>query len=219
MSERILYGYYRSSAAFRVRIALALKGLDYQYKAVDLKPSANDHKAPDYLAMNPQGRVPFFVDNGLGISQSPAILEYLDEVYPDVPLLPSHANERAWVRQLVNVIGCDIHPLNNLSVLQKLKSEFDADQDAVNSWYSHWIVEGFTALEAMLTSSKYRGDFCFGNLPSMADVYLVPQVWNAMRFQVNLEKFPVIKRIYASCAEHPAFMKSMPENQPDAPAD
>lgn len=219
MSERILYGYYRSSAAFRVRIALALKGLDYQYKTVDIKPSANDHKAAAYLAMNPQGRVPYFVDNGIGIAQSPAILEYLDEVYTDTPLLPARAAKRAWVRQIVNVIGCDIHPLNNLAVLQKLKSQYDAEQGAVNEWYSYWIIEGFKALEQMLSTSEYCGDFCFGNLPGMADVYLVPQVWNAHRFNVELEAFPTINRIYAACAEHPAFIKAMPENQPDAPAD
>lgn len=219
MSERILYGYYRSSAAFRVRIALALKGLDYQYKAVDLKPTANDHKAADYVSMNPQGRVPYFIDSGVGISQSPAILEYLDEVYSDTPLLPVHAVERAYVRQLVNLVGCDIHPLNNLSVLQRLKSQFNADQDAVNDWYAHWILEGFQALETVLSASEYRGDFCFGNLPGMADIYLVPQVWNAQRFKVPLDKFPTITRIYASCAEHPAFIKAMPENQPDAPQD
>jgi maleylacetoacetate isomerase len=217
MSERILFGYYRSSAAFRVRIALALKGLNYDYRAVDLKPSANDHKAPEYLKLNPQGRVPYFVDHGFGIAQSPAILEYLDEVYPDVGLLPTKPQERAWVRQLVNVIGCDIHPLNNLSALQKLKGQFDADQNAINEWYAHWITEGFEALEAMLQASDYRGDFCFGNLPGMADVYLVPQIWNARRFNVSLDNFPILARIDAACQEHPAFMKAMPENQPDAP--
>ncbi len=217
MSERILFGYYRSSAAFRVRIALALKGLDYEYRAVDLKPSANDHKAPGYLKLNPQGRVPYFIDHGFGIAQSPAILEYLDEVYPDAALLPAKAQERAWVRQLVNVVGCDIHPLNNLSVLQKLKGQFDADQSATNEWYAYWIIEGFKALEAMLLDNNYRGDFCFGNLPGMADVYLVPQIWNARRFNVALDAFPTLERIYAACQEHPAFMKAMPENQPDAP--
>jgi maleylacetoacetate isomerase len=217
MSERILFGYYRSSAAFRVRIALALKGLDYEYRAVDLKPSANDHKAPEYLKLNPQGRVPYFIDHEFGIAQSPAILEYLDETYPDVALLPAKAQERAWVRQLVNVIGCDIHPLNNLSVLQKLKGQFDADQNAVNEWYIYWIIEGFTALEAMLLDNNFCGDFCFGNLPGMADVYLVPQLWNARRFNVELDAFPTLERIYATCEKHPAFMKAMPENQPDAP--
>ncbi|MFC4348398.1 maleylacetoacetate isomerase [Kordiimonas lipolytica] len=214
---RILYGYFRSSAAFRVRIALGLKGLDFDHRTINLKPGVSEQKSDDYLKLNPQGRVPYFIDGGVALSQSPAILEYLDEAYPDTPLLPSGMADRAYVRQLASLIGCDIHPLNNLSVLMRIKSQLGADEDATNSWYHHWITEGFTALEAMLSSSDHTGRFCFGDTPGMADVYLVPQVWNARRFGTPLEAFPTILRIDEACRGVQAFVDAAPENQPDAP--
>lgn len=214
---RILYGYFRSSAAYRVRIALGLKELSYEHSGVNLKPGVSEHKSEDYLKLNPQGRVPYFVDGDVSISQSPAILEYLEEAYPDAPLLPSDLADRAYVRQLASLIGCDVHPLNNLSVLMRIKEQFGADEAATNAWYHHWIIEGFTALEAMLSNSKHTGRFCFGDTPSMADVYLVPQVWNARRFNMPLEAFPTILRIDEACQALPAFIDAAPENQPDTP--
>lgn len=214
---RILYGYFRSSAAYRVRIALGLKGLEYQHKAVNLKPGVSEHKSADYMALNPQGRVPYLIDGEVSLSQSPAILEYLEEAYPDTALLPTEVAGRAYVRQLASLIGCDIHPLNNLSVLMQIKNQLGADENATNEWYHHWIVEGFTALEAMLSTSSHTGRFCVGDTPGLADVYLVPQVWNARRFNTPLDAFPTICRIDAACNEVQAFIDAAPENQPDAP--
>jgi maleylacetoacetate isomerase len=214
---RILYGYFRSSAAFRVRIALGLKGLPYEHRPVNLKPGVSEQRSADYLALNPQGRVPFLVDGDLHLGQSPAILEYLEEAYPEPALLPGGMAERAYVRQLANLIGCDIHPLNNLSVLMRIKSQFGADEAATGDWYRHWVQEGFTALEAMLSSSKHTGEFCFGDTPGLADVYLVPQVWNARRFDTAMEAFPTICRIDEACRGLEVFATALPENQPDAP--
>lgn len=213
---RKLYGYWRSSAAYRVRIALGLKGLTYDYMAVNLKPGVSEQKSNDYKALNPQGRVPFLIDGDVSLSQSPAILEYLDETYPDVPLLPKDIDERARVRQLSNVIACDIHPINNLSVLTRLKSQFDASDDDTQEWYRHWIAEGFKGLEALVSESKI-GRFCHGTKPTLADVYLVPQVWNAHRFGVDMTAFPTLSGIFDACNEIEAFKAAAPEVQPDAP--
>ena len=210
-----LYGYFRSSAAYRVRIALALKGLTFDNIPVNLLPSVSEQKSDAYRAVNPQGRVPFFEDDDVAISQSPAILEYLEEAYPTVALLPPEAADRAVVRQLASLIACDIHPLNNLSVLQALKQDFDAGQGAVDAWYHKWILEGFAAFETYL--SKTAGKFCFGDTPTLADIYLVPQVWNARRFKVPLGTFPLIEKIDTACNELDAFKTAAPENQPDAP--
>lgn len=209
-----LYGYFRSSAAFRVRIALGLKGLDYRSIPINLLPSVSAQRSTDYLAVNPQGRVPFFTDGTVAISQSPAILEYLEDKYPEVPLLPYGPADKATVRQLASLVACDIHPLNNLSVLQTLKSGFGADEMAVQQWYHRWIVDGFTAFEALL--GKTAGQYCFGDTPTLADVYLVPQVWNARRFKTPLDAFPTIMRIDTACNALAAFRDALPENQPDA---
>jgi maleylacetoacetate isomerase len=214
---RKLYGYFRSSAAYRVRIALGLKGLAYDHAGVNLMPGVSEQKSDDYRALNPQGRVPYLIDGEASLSQSPAILEYLNEAYPAAPLLPADILARARVRQLASLVGCDVHPLNNLSVLTYLKTEFAADKDAVNRWYCHWIVEGFTALEALLAGSEQTGKFCHGDTPGMADIYLVPQLWNARRFSVAVEAFPTIVRIDAACNKLDAFKAALPENQPDAP--
>ncbi len=212
---RKLYGYFRSSAAYRVRIALNLKGLQYIHASVNLKPGVSEQQSAEYKMLNPQGRVPFFVDGEFGISQSPAILEYLEETYTDVALLPKDVDDRARVRQVASLIGCDIHPLNNLSVLSHLKGAFGADESAISSWYHHWIVEGFTALETMLESRENR--FCLGDKPTLADVYLIPQIWNAKRFNTPLDTFPTLMRINEACNQLPAFVDAAPENQPDTP--
>ncbi len=211
-----LYGYFRSSAAFRVRIALALKGLDYGNISVHLVRDGGEHKMPDYLAMNPQGRVPTLTDNDLTLGQSPAILEYLEEVYPAVPLLPASAQDRAYVRQLAMLIACDVHPLNNLSVLKYLRQELNADEDSVSAWYHHWIDTGFEAFEEILVRAASKGTYCFGDTPTLADVTLIPQVWNARRFGMNLDAYPNICRIEEACYKLPAFTDARPENQPDA---
>ncbi len=210
-----LYGYFRSSAAYRVRIALALKGLDCDNIPINLVPGVSQQRSADYLAINPQGRVPFFSDGNTAISQSPAILEYLEEVYPQVPLLPSDATGRATVRQLASLVACDIHPLNNLSVLQALKAGFGADEAAVQQWYHRWIIDGFTAFETLIKGTA--GQFCYGDMPTFADIYLVPQLWNARRFNTPLDAFPEIGRIDDNCNALDAFQSAAPENQPDAP--
>lgn len=214
---RTLYGYFRSSAAYRVRIALNLKQLECEHKAVNLIPGVSEQKSDAYRAINPQGRVPYFIDGDVKLSQSPAILEYLDEVYPGVPLLPEGAANRAYVRQLASIIACDIHPLNNLAVLGKLKGEFGADDALVKKWYGDWITEGFTALEKIVSASTHTGEFCFGDTPGLADLYLVPQMYNARRFNVDTGPFPTLERIDASCNTLEPFIKALPENQPDAP--
>ncbi len=214
---RTLFGYFRSSAAYRVRIALALKGLDYVYEAINLKPGVTEQRSDAYLKLNPQGRVPFFVDGDVRISQSPAIIEYLEEAYPDVALLPKSVADRAYARQLANVVACDIHPLNNLSVLMWLKADLGADESAVQKWYTHWVLEGFKALEKTLSHDNRTGKFCIDDTPGLADVYLAPQIWNARRFDVPLKDFPTLLRIDTACNDLEAFKAAAPENQPDTP--
>ena len=205
-----LYTYFRSSAAYRVRIGLNLKGLAYEPVLIHL--TRREQVQPDYLAVNPQGRVPALDLGGEVLTQSPAILEYLEEVYPDPPLLPSDPLRRAKVRAACALIACDIHPLNNLSILSYLKHNFGQEQAAIDAWYVHWVAEGFKALEQMLSP----GPFAFGDKPSLADVYLVPQLYNARRFKVPLEPFPKIVAADAACNEIEAFQAAAPERQPDA---
>lgn len=214
--DRILYDYFRSSAAYRVRIALNIKKLDAKQHSINLKPGDDGQHSEEYREINPQGRVPYFVDGDFELGQSPAILEYLEESYPTPALLPESIQDKAYVRQLSAIIGCDVHPLNNLSVLKYLKAEFNADKSAINKWYSSWIIAGFSAFEALLVSHKSNAQFCFGNSATLADLYLIPQVYNARRFNVDLTEFPTITSIEAHCLTLNAFHKAVPENQADA---
>lgn len=214
--QRILYGYFRSSAAFRTRIALNLKGLDAEHASVNLMPGVDGQHTADYKRLNPQSRVPFYIEDDFQLGQSPAILEYLEDSYPEPALLPSDLREKAYIRQLCALIACDIHPLNNLSVLKYIKTQFGADEDAVNTWYRHWISLGFAALESLLADSDATGLYCFGDTPTLADVYLVPQMYNARRFDVSLDAFPALVRIDHDCMKLAAFQDALPENQADA---
>jgi len=209
-----LHGYYRSSASFRVRIALNLKGVSYEQIPHHLRKDA--HRAPDFLALNPQGFVPVLEADGAVLIQSLAIIEYLEERFPDPPLLPADPLERARVRALAEIVACDIHPLNNLRVLRYLRNELGHDQTTVEKWYNHWIAEGFQALEAMLASQPQTGRFCHGDTPSLADVCLIPQVVNAQNFQLDMAPFPTIRRIFTEALNLPAFARALPANQPDA---
>lgn len=211
-----LYGYWRSSAAYRVRIALGLKGLDYETIPIHLVRDGGEQHQPGYRALNPQGRVPLLEHDGIVVSQSLAILEYLEETFPQKPILPQTAADRARVRSLAQLIACDIHPLNNLGVLKFLKGPLAVDAGAADGWYRHWIQEGFEALERRLEGEAETGRFCHGDVPTMADLCLVPQVYNARRFGVDLSGFPGIVAIDAACTALPAFEAAAPENQPDA---
>lgn len=209
-----LYGYWRSSAAYRIRIALHLKGLEATQRPVHLR--RGEQRAPDYRRRNPLGRVPTLVDGAATYVESLAILEYLEERYPEPPLLPPGPGERARVRALADVVACDIHPMNNLSVLKYLEEELKVDTDARSRWYRHWIEVGFGALEALLAGDPRTGAFCHGERPTLADVCLVPQVYNARRFGSDLAAYPTIVRIDAACRELAAFRRAAPEAQPDA---
>lgn len=209
-----LYSFFRSSAAYRVRIALNLKNIPYETFSVHLSKEGGHNRRPEYQAVNPQMRVPALVDSsGDVLIQSLAIIEYLDETFPDPPLLPADAMERANVRAVAQMIACDIHPLNNTSPLRYLKHQLKQEQDTIDEWYRHWVNEGFAAIEAMIKPGPY---IC-GSRVTMADLCLVPQVYNARRFKVPVEqKFPKIAAVDAACLKLPAFDKARPEKQPDA---
>jgi maleylpyruvate isomerase len=208
-----LYSYFRSSAAYRVRIAFNLKGLSYETVPIHLQKEGGQQLKPDYRAINPQMRVPTLkLDSGELLTQSLAIIEYLDEVHPQPALLPRDPVDRAKVRALAQLIACDIHPINNLAPLRYLKNELGQDQAKIDAWYHHWVLAGFDALEAMVQP----GPYAFGVDVTLADVCLVPQVANARRLKVPLERFPKLVAIDAACAALPAFQKARPENQPDA---
>ncbi len=207
-----LYTYFRSSAAYRARIALNLKGIPYEMVSIHLTRGGGQQHGAEYRAVNPQGRVPALaLDGGETLIQSLAIMEYLEEVFPSPPLLPSDPVARAHVRALAQVIACDIHPLNNTSPLFYLKNTLKQDQDTINAWYAHWVTVGFEAVEALLRP----GPYAFGANVTMADVCLVPPVANARRFNVPLDKFPKIVAVDAACLKLPAFDKARPDNQPD----
>lgn len=208
-----LYSYFRSSAAYRVRIALNLKGISYDMSAIHLTRDGGRQHTPEYRAVNPQARVPALeLSNGEILTQSLAIIEYLDEIHPEPPFLPDDAVARAKTRAIAQLIACDIHPLNNLIALQYLKRQLKHEQAEIDTWYHHWILEGFSALESMLGSGPYS---C-GNKVTLADICLVPQVANARRLKVPLEKFPKIVAADAACLKLQAFEKARPEQQPDA---
>ena len=208
-----LYSYFRSSAAYRVRIALNLKGIAYETTPVHLIKDGGHNKRPEFRAVNPQMRVPVLVTPaGDVMIQSLAIIEYLEETHPQPPLLPKDPIARARARALAELIACDIHPLNNVGPLRYLKREMHQEQSAIDAWYHHWVIEGFEALEALVEPAPYA---C-GTEVTMADVYLVPQVNNARRLKVPLDSFPKILGIEAACLKLPAFDRARPENQPDA---
>ncbi len=211
-----LFTYYRSSAAFRVRIALLLKNVEYEAVYVQLRK--NEQKVPSYAALNPQKFVPSLIDGPEVLNQSMAIIEYLEEKYPDPPLLPTDTLDRARIRSIVGLIACDIHPLNNLRVLEYLKNDAAMPQEKIDAWYHHWITEGFSALEAMLAKSEATGTFCHGGHPTMADICLVPQVYNANRMKVDMSPFPIISAINDTCMGLPAFASAAPDAQADAEA-
>lgn len=208
-----LYSYFRSSAAHRVRIALNLKGLAPEMAFVHLRKDGGRHRKAEYRAVNPQMRVPALeLDGGEVLTQSLAIIEYLDETHPQPPLLPRDPAGRARVRAMAHLIACDIHPLNNLAPLQYLKHEMHQEQSAIDAWYRHWILEGFTALEAMAQHSRYLA----GDQVTLADICLVPQMTNARRLDVPLSGFPKLVAADAACAGLAAFDDALPERQPDA---
>jgi maleylacetoacetate isomerase len=216
-SDLILYSYWRSSAAFRVRIALNLKGLRYETRAVSLIRDGGEQHSATYAALNPLKLLPTLVDGGLVLTESMAILDYLDETHPQPSLLPADAAGRARVRALSQVVACDIHPLGNLRVLQEIGREFSATDEQKSAWMRHWVSIGLQAFETMLVNSNDTGRYCHGDTPGMADICLVPQVYNARRWKVPLGDYPTILRIDAACAALDAFHHAMPEQQPDAP--
>ncbi len=210
-----LYSYFRSSAAYRVRIALNLKGLPYEYIPVHLVKNGGEQHSSSYETLNPLKLLPTLIDGENVFSQSLAIMEYLDEAYPDTSaLLPTDCATRAQIRALSQIIACDIHPLNNLRVLQYLSNELEVNDAQRSQWYVNWIKVGFDALELLL--AKQQSQFCFGDQPSIADCCLIPQIYNAKRFKIDLSKYPRILTIYEHCKIHPAFIEAEPEKQPDA---
>ncbi len=215
-AELTLYSYWRSSAAYRVRIGLNLKGLDYALVPVHLVRDGGQQHAPDYAALNPQQLVPALRDGERVLTQSLAILEYLEETRPQPPLLPVDAAGRARVRALAQLVACDIHPLNNLRVLQFFDRQWNVPQAERDDWVLYWMREGFAAMETMLAASPDTGRYCHGDMPGLADCCLLPQLYNARRFTLDLAPFPTLRRIEAACLQLPAFDAARPENQPDA---
>ena len=209
-----LYNFFRSGTSHRLRIALNLKGLPTTYVPVDLR--TEQHLKDEFKAINPQGLVPALEVDGQVLIQSPAIIEWLEETHPTPALLPAGATERARVRALAAIVGCDIHPINNRRILEYLRKELGANEDAVNAWCATWITAGFDAYEALLAADTQRGEFSFGHTPTLADVYLIPQVESARRFMVDLGRWPLISAVDAACAKLDAFRLAAPGLQPDA---
>lgn len=213
-----LFSYFRSSASYRVRIALNLKGLDYEQSAVHLIKNGGEQFSDAYRQLNPEALVPALLDGDetQALSQSLAIMEYLDEQYPAYPLLPQQAHDRAWVRSLALAIACDIHPINNLRVLKYLSGPLAVSEEQKNEWYRHWCALGLATLEARLASDSRRGLFCFGDQPGYADCVLIPQIFNAQRFNCDMTPYPVLMAINERCLALPAFAAAHPSQQPDA---
>jgi maleylpyruvate isomerase len=211
-----LYTYFRSSAAYRVRIALNLKGLKYDAVPVHLLRDGGEQLQANYVKMNPSGLVPTFQDDYITLTQSMAILEYLEDEYPEVPLMPKDAGGRARVRELAQIVACDIQPVNNQRVLRFLVHDLGLSEEVKTQWYRHWIVNGLDVLEKHLARDPSAGPLCHGYLPTIADCFLVPQVFNAQRHGIDIAVYPNIARINAACVEIPAFVAAHPSNQPDA---
>ena len=209
-----LYNFFRSGTSHRLRIALNLKGLATDYRAVDLRQE--EHLGAAFRAVNPQGLVPALVHEGQVLIQSPAIIEWLEERWPEPPLLPPDPDTRARVRALAAIVGCDIHPINNRRILETLRHDFGADEAVIRHWCGTWIGAGFDAIEALLAADPARGDFCVGTTPTLADVYLVPQVESARRFGVDPQRWPRIAAVDAACGALEAFRRAAPSAQPDA---
>ncbi len=215
MSDLILHNYFRSSTSVRVRIALNIKGLAYDYVPYALLP--DEHKSETYLKLNPQGLVPALeIKDQTVLTQSMAIIEYLDEASPEPALMPSDPLGRARVRSLAQIIGCDIHPVNNLRILRYISGEFGADAEAKKAWFTNWATEGFAALEARLSNETETGEFCHGDVPGLADICLYAQVLNNQRFDVDIEPYPTIAHIFTHCDALPEFQDARPEHQVDA---
>ena len=208
-----LHGYFRSSASFRVRIALNLKGIEAQHAFYHLRK--NEQSSPDYLRLNPQGLVPSLTTDEGVLTQSLAIIEYLDETHPEPPLLPPDPHGRARVRALAQVVACDIHPIDNLRILTYLRGPLRQDESAVQTWFNHWIALGFAALNEMLDSPS-TGKFCHGDRPTLADICLVPQMVNSSNFGLDLEPYPRLRQIFDNALAIPAFSAALPKNQRDA---
>lgn len=211
-----LYTYFRSSAAYRVRIALNVKQLEADYRFVHLVRDGGEQHHHGFHKVNPQERIPVLVDGGVTFTQSLAIVEYLEEIHPNPPLLPGDIADRAWVRALACLVACDVHPLGNSSVLKYLENAFGADEAARKRWVQHWIGNGFKALEEILAKDPRVKTYCYGNKITVADVFLVPQVYNAKRFGVDMSAYPTISRISDACVKLDVFKRAAPENQPDA---
>lgn len=211
-----LYNYFRSSASFRVRIALGLKGLPYEYAVVHLTRGGGQQFAPAFRAINPDALIPVLEDDGHALTQSLAIIEYLDETHPEPPLLPKAPLDRAYVRAIALGIACEIHPLNNLRVLRYLVRDLKATEEQKNAWYRHWVEQGLASIEARLVAERKSGRYAFGDRVTLADVVIVPQIFNAQRFDCRLDHVPTIMRIFEHCMELPAFVDAQPSRQPDA---
>jgi len=211
-----LYTFFRSSASYRVRIALNLKGLSYEAAPIHLRRGGGEQFSASYKAINPQALVPALEDGGRILTQSLAIIEYLEEKYPNPPLLPASAADRALVRSMAMVITCEVHPIQNLRVLTLVKQEYHQTDEQVNQWARHWIDLGLSALEKMILAQPNRGKFCFGNTPTLADICLVPQLGNARRYGCDLAQYPTIVSIEKNCVMISAFANAAPEKQPDA---
>jgi len=209
-----LYSYYRSSASFRVRIVLNLKQLPYEIIPVHLVKNGGEQHAPDYLALNPSGAVPSLEQGGQILTQSNAICEYLNELNAEPALLPLDIVERAWVRSVCNLVACDIHPINNLRVLKHITKTFNVDETQKTDWYRHWIKQGFQGLEKLL--SQRAGNYCWGDTITMADAFVIPQIWNAHRFDCPMDGYPILQRVYKNAMQLSAFQQASPPEQPDA---
>jgi len=210
-----LYDFFTSGAAMRVRIALHLKQLDYETITVNLTKNGGEQFSSHYKSINPQGRVPTLIDSDAVLYQSLAIIEYLEEKYPQPPLLPQDRVERAKARAIAQIIACDIHPLNNMSVLKYLMGECKLNEDQKNIWYQHWTTLGFQTIEAILSNNPATSKCCFGDWPTLADIYLIPSIANARRLQYPMDNYPTMNRIFDYCSTLPAFIKARPENHPD----